>query len=98
MTLHLMMQCIPTFVLFLHYDMLKGEQQKTIWTNMFGQIGLQPTSGNLAKFSTPKFNGQEIRNIMKTTYTLSKSKDGGAQLEIDNVRKALKVYANSIKV
>lgn len=83
---------------FLHYERHNEDQRKTIWTNMFERVGLNGTTEELAEFAKPEFNGREIRNIIKTAQTLSRSKDDEAKLEIDHVRRAFQVYEASTKV
>jgi SpoVK/Ycf46/Vps4 family AAA+-type ATPase len=84
--------------LFLHYGEHNEDQRKTIWTRMFERVGLDGTPNELAEFAKPQLNGREIRNIIKTAHTLSRSKGDGEKLEINHIRKALKVYEASMKI
>jgi AAA+ superfamily predicted ATPase len=84
--------------LFLYYEKHDEDQRKTIWTRMLERVGLDGTPNELAEFAKPQLNGREIRNIMKTAHTLSRSKNDGEKLEINHVMKALKVYEASMKV
>lgn len=84
--------------MFLHYEKHNEEQRRKIWTDVFGRVGLKDVpSEDLEQFAKPEFNGREIRNIVKTAHTLSRSNDDNAKLEVDHVRTAFRVYEESSK-
>ncbi|KAG0628357.1 hypothetical protein M758_1G020700 [Ceratodon purpureus] len=84
--------------MFLHYERHNEEQRKTIWATVTDRVGFNCTSDEVAELAKPEFNGREIRNIVKTAHTLSRSNDDEEQPGIDHVRKALKVYEASTKI